>query len=312
MKKHIFALTPNPALDLSGTVDEIRPNEKSYVHDVSVHPGGNAINVARILSRLGVSSVVSGFLGGGVGQEVEDLLIQEGLSTQFIPILGQTRISVTVSKGKDHQQTRLTFPGPVIRRAERDRLRNQFRRQKNLRFLVVGGSLPPGFTAQEVDQLIKMARAKNVLSIVDCPGPILRHVVRANPFMIKPNLIEFQQLVGKNVRTIPSVIKAAQPLLKHVSMLCISSVENGTLLLDRENGYYGRIPQVKIKSTVGAGDSMVGAMISQLVKGNFSLEDLLRWGLAASAATLSRSGTELGKGSEIRRLYTRKKVRKIF
>lgn len=83
----------------------------------------------------------------------------------------------------------------------------------------------------------------------------------------------------------------------------------GTLLVTREGSYFGRIPKTKIKSTVGAGDSMVGATMFQIFKGNFSGADLLRWGLAGSTATLSQPGTTLGSKAEIHRFYKLVKVR---
>lgn len=51
-------------------------------------------------------------------------------------------------------------------------------------------------------------------------------------------------------------------------------------------------PPMKSQSTVGAGDSMVGAMTLRLAE-NASLEDMVRFGVAAgSAATINR-GTRL-------------------
>src|SRR5690242_15734995 len=70
----IYTITPNPALDLGGVVDRLVPNEKSYVQDETRFPGGNAINAARIIKKLGQPVIASGFLGGGTGDEIEKLL----------------------------------------------------------------------------------------------------------------------------------------------------------------------------------------------------------------------------------------------
>ncbi len=56
----IISLTPNPALDVSGLVTRLTPNEKSYVtHEIRL-PGGNGINAARIAQRLGSKVTVTG------------------------------------------------------------------------------------------------------------------------------------------------------------------------------------------------------------------------------------------------------------
>lgn len=304
----VCTVTPNPALDLSGIVENLIPNEKSYVHDESRWPGGNAINVARILARLKIPVLATGFLGGGNGQEVKILLDEEGVQNQFIKIQNQTRINVTISNNSDHKQTRLSFAGPQIHRTEKDQLFHFLRMKTKISLLVIGGSLPKGFSQTDLIQILRIANKRKIRTIVDCPGLVLHKVLNQNPFLIKPNLEEFQELVGKKVKSIGSVQDQAKKLLDKVLLICVSSVEGGALLITRQGSVFGRIPEIEIKSTVGAGDSMVGAMVAQLYKKNESPPELLRWGLAASAATLSKSGTTLGSRTQIQDFYKKTKV----
>lgn len=311
MKKYILSITPNPALDLSGVVDNIVPNEKCYVHDEIKSPGGNGINAARILTRLGIPVSATGFAGGSTGQEIKSLLDNEGVKTKFLPVKGHTRICVTVSNRKDHQQTRLTFPGPKISRTEAHQLFDFVNNDKNISLLIFGGSLPEGFSTSELLRLMKLAQKRKMATVVDCPGRFLPALIKGKPLLIKPNLIEFQELVGKKVKTISAVQKQARSLLSQVPYICISSVEGGALLVTKEGAWFGRIPKVKIKSTVGAGDSMVGAMVAQIVQNKILPENMLRWGLAAAAATLAQKGTTLGSAKEIHRLYRQTTVKKV-
>ncbi len=46
-------VTPNPALDLSTSVDKLVDAHKLRCDVPQVHPGGGGINVARVLHRLG-------------------------------------------------------------------------------------------------------------------------------------------------------------------------------------------------------------------------------------------------------------------
>jgi len=75
----IITLTPNPALDLGGVVNGIVPNEKNYVLGETRFPGGNAVNVARWLTRLDLPTNATGFLGGGIGSEIKAMLDNDGL-----------------------------------------------------------------------------------------------------------------------------------------------------------------------------------------------------------------------------------------
>ena len=311
MKKFVFAFTPSPALDLSGTVDRIKPNEKSYVYDEIRSPGGNAINAARILTRLKIPVIASGFLGGSTGEEIKHLLKKEGVKSSFIKIGGHSRICVTVSNKSDHKQTRLTFPGPHILKNEKQALVRFLQDQQSISFLIIGGSLPPGFGPDDATRIMKVAERKGIKCIVDSPGPVLRKLIRSGPFFIKPNLDEFQELTGTQVKSIAAVRKAALPFLRRTPYICISSVEGGALLVTSEGCFWGRIPKVAIKSSVGAGDSMVGAMTAQFFKENPAADDVLRWGLAGAAATLEKPGTAFGTAERIFYLYTKTKVQKI-
>ncbi len=304
----ILSITPNPSLDLSGTVDGFKQNEKSYVTAELRSPGGNAINAARILNRLGVRVLTTGFLGGPIGQEVEKLLDLEGVKNKFIQIRGSTRINVTISNHRDHQQTRLSFQGPEIEKRENQKLLKLFEVSENIKLLTVGGSLPNGFTFKHVKKLISLAKERSIPTVIDCPGQILKQIISAQPLLIKPNLDEFHRLTGTHVKTIPAVEKEARKLLDLVPFICVSSVDHGTLLVTRLGSYFGRIPKFKIRSTVGAGDSMVGAMMSQIFKGDFSDTELLRWGLAGSAATLAQPGTTLGSKAQIQHFLRKVKV----
>src|SRR3954468_2262947 len=118
-RQHVLTFTPNPTLDLGGVVDNLIPNEKCYVYAQTKSPGGNAINAARILTRLGIPTVATGFLGGSIGEEIKALLADEGVKGKWIKIKGATRLSVIVSNKSDHMQTRLSFPGPRISAGEK-------------------------------------------------------------------------------------------------------------------------------------------------------------------------------------------------
>ncbi|MDG0818168.1 1-phosphofructokinase family hexose kinase [Bdellovibrio svalbardensis] len=303
MKKTVCTITPNPALDLSGTVRNIKPNEKCYVFDEQRAPGGNSINSARILNRLNIPVIASGFLGGSTGDEIHSLLDREKLRNHFIHISDSTRINVTVSNQHDHKQTRLSFPGPTIRRDEKQQLFELVSKNVNISLLVMGGSLPKGFTPKDLLHIMRLAQSRGIEVIIDSPGEILAQVVSGKPLLIKPNLEEFQTLTKSRVTTISSVIKKAKEKLPMVSLVCVSSVEGGAVLITPESSFFGKIPRIKIRSTVGAGDSMVGAMVAQLYQGNTSAEELLKWGLAAAAATLSHPGTSLGRASEMQHFY---------
>ncbi|MFZ9596132.1 MAG: 1-phosphofructokinase family hexose kinase [Bdellovibrionia bacterium] len=324
----IYSFTPNPCLDLSGSVSSLIPNEKAYVHHESRHPGGNAINAARIAHRWGAPVLVSGFLGGGSGREVKQLLKTEGVKTQFIPIQGFTRINVTVSNERNRQQTRLSFPGPKILPQEKTQLRRFLEKTKPNSLLILGGSLPPQFTGQDLKAMIQWAyERKNTPTLVDVPGTTLKHALTAGCLLMKPNLTEFQQFLRTSAQSVSEVFKRAQPLTRKIPLICISSVEGGALLVTAQGSFFGKPPKISVKTTLGAGDSMVGTLAALLwtesQKNRCSIDELIRTpprdfmpfllqqALAAACGTLTLPGLELTHLKQIRRYSPQIQVRTL-
>jgi 6-phosphofructokinase 2 len=98
------------------------------------------------------------------------------------------------------------------------------------------------------------------------------------------------------------------------AIVCVSLADRGAIFAAGDHVWFARAPRVKSRGTVGAGDSMVGAMTTRLVHWGLTqpdrigggteekLMDVFQWGLAAGAATASTEGTQLGTASVIRRL----------
>jgi 6-phosphofructokinase 2 len=314
----IYAITPNPALDISGVVEQLVPNEKNYVQSETRAAGGNAVNVARLLTRFGVPTIATGFLGGGVGEEIKAILEAEGVKHHFVTIDADTRINITVSNAKTHQQTRLSFAGPKIKRREVHLLEKELIAPR-ASMLVLGGSFPPGFNVTHAMRIVQRAQKKGISVVVDCPGPTLRKLNLNGLLLIKPNLVELQELVGKKLTSLPSIARAAQHLAKKVSFVCVSSVQGGALIASHNSIWFGSPPPIKVRSTVGAGDSMVAAMVAELWRNkqvpacsdDQLVPKLLRHGLAAAAATLSAPGTELGSSKEKHKYLSGVTIQKI-
>ena len=57
-------------------------------------------------------------------------------------------------------------------------------------------------------------------------------------------------------------------------------------------------PKIEVKSTIGAGDSMVAGLIYAIVH-NKSPKDMLRWGVACGVAATLSEGSDLAKKHNI-------------
>lgn len=85
-------------------------------------------------------------------------------------------------------------------------------------------------------------------------------------------------------------------------VVVLSLGADGAPLVSREVAErFGAIEAPK-RSAVGAGDSMVGAIVLGLARG-FGLSDCVRFGMAAGAAALMTPGSELCRRADVERLH---------
>lgn len=307
---YILSITPNPTLDLSGNIETMISNEKIYVKDELRLPGGNAINAARIIKRLGAPVQVTGLLGGSTGVEILHLLKKEGIKSSFVKIKGNSRTCISIKSLSKNDQYRFDFPGPKINFDEKEKLLKKISSNK-IALILIGGSLPLNFNEKDIKKILSKASHNKTRCIVDCPASIMKSLLNSPLYMIKPNLSEFQAMMNFESNDLQIILEQAKKI-KHIPYICISSVNGGALLIHEKGPYFGKSPKVTINTTIGAGDSMVGAMASEIFNGNNDPQDILRWGLAAATATLKQKGTSLGNRPDILNLYKKTKVIKLI
>jgi tagatose 6-phosphate kinase len=80
---------------------------------VEQRAGGKGVNVARVLTALGVDVAVTGFAGGATGALVRADLASAGLRDDLVSINAETRRTVAVVEGEG-RVTMLLEPGPEV------------------------------------------------------------------------------------------------------------------------------------------------------------------------------------------------------
>ena len=85
----------------------------------------------------------------------------------------------------------------------------------------------------------------------------------------------------------------------------------GALLVTAETTERFSAPSVRLRSKVGAGDSMVGGLVTGLAQGR-SLDDAVRLGVAAGTAAVMTEGTELCRREDVEHLYPSVRKQQIY
>lgn len=295
MTNAILTLTINPALDLSTSVGEMRPFSKLRCTGEKRDAGGGGINVARVAKRFGAAPVAVYPAGGPIGAFLRQLVAAEGIESVAVPIAGDTREDVTVTEAKSGQQYRFVLAGPRLAPDEWQRCLDEFgARLAPNSFAVASGSLPPGVPDDFYARLARIAKAADAKFVLDSSGAPLKAALDAGVHLIKPNLRELRGLLGAPLPDQASWITVAQNLIAsgRATVIALSLAEQGALLVTGNRVWRAYAPQVTPVSSVGAGDSFLGAMVWGLARGD-ALCDAFRRAVAAGTAALLAKGTEL-------------------
>jgi len=295
----------NPVVEKETSVAGIRPNTKLRCVTPIYDAGGGGINVSRALKKLGAKSLCIYLAGGSTGDHLRQLVSNEGIAQKVISIKGRTRDYLSVTDTITNLQYRFGVPRPHVKKKEWEQVLKLL--QEHLHkgdFLVASGKLPSGVPPDFYVMVSKITDEKDARLVLDISGKALLPSMKANIFMMKPNLAEFSNLSG--VESI-SAIQLESLAMKFLSentceVLVISLGAKGALLATKKGVEYVSSPVVHQKSTIGTGDSMVAGMVLSLIHGK-SLSEMVHYGVACGAAATIRPGTQLCNKKDVDDLY---------
>jgi len=303
--KTIVTMTLNPAIDKSSSVDHVVPERKLYCKPPLFEPGGGGVNVSRAIKKLGGKSLLLYPAGGLTGKRLQQLLDEEGLDHRPLPIVGMIRESLVILEESTGQQYRFGMPGPKLKKIEWESFLQKLAViAPPPDYVVASGSLPPGVPPDFYAQVARVGKKKGTKTIVDVSGKALKEALEEGVFLIKPNVREFRELVGEEIKEESQIKAEAQKMVKsgRCEVLVISLGAAGALAVSEDFAEHILPPTVPIVSKVGAGDSMVAGIALSLARGNPLRESVL-FGVAAGTAAVMTPGTELCRREDAERLY---------
>ena len=286
----IYTVTVNPSVDYVVQLGEFHLGMVNRALNEAVFSGGKGINVAMILQNLGVSNRALGFLAGFTGDFIEKDLRRRGCRTDFVRLeKGFSRINV---KLKGQEGSEINGSGPAVDQAAVQALFEKINTLQKGDILIISGSVPLSLPQDFYERILDLLKGREIDTVVDATGEALLKTLRYEPFLIKPNLQELEELAERRLFTREEIIAQGKRLQE-------MGAKNVLISLAAE-GAIGEAPRGKLVNAVGAGDSMVGGFVAGWVKtGNYC--EALQWGVAAGSA--SAFCETLATGEEIRRLY---------
>jgi 1-phosphofructokinase len=302
MRVPILTVTLNPAVDEAVSVDEFVHGSVNRCRLDALDAGGKGINASRVMHRLGRETIALGFVGGVTGAMVRQRLDEEGVAHAFDGVEELTRLNVMLYERRTALRTRLYLPGASVAPQRLMQLRKRLALTPAGGVVVFGGSIPPGLASTTYHDLVAWLKGRGVLTVVDTSGAALAEVLAAHPTLIKPNAEEAAEVVGFPIVSDTDALRAARELQRRgAENVVVSQGAAGAIGISGTDSFKAIPPSVTAKSTVGSGDSMV-AGLAIAVADKMGLEEGLRLGTAAGAATAMIEGTHLCRLQDYERL----------
>lgn len=307
----ITTICLNPCFDKTVNVDSLLPGQVNRIRDARVDMGGKGINVAVVAKRLGLDVQCVGVMGENGSSELTGMMDKEELKHLFLTVDGHVRTNLKVFSLDGQGVTEFNEPGTPMDSENMKKFTDlAVKATENSNIVVLTGSLPPGCPEGTYRDLMLALEGKKC--ILDTEGKELELASKgAKPFLIKPNLREMEATLGIELRTMRAIRDAALLFIRlGVRHSVVSMGAMGAMYISAEKTLFAPALRVSTKSTVGAGDAMIGGILLgyEIEK---DMAKAFRYGIAAGAASVMTEGTQLIVKSDFDYLLEQVKVQEV-
>ncbi|MDR2808124.1 MAG: 1-phosphofructokinase family hexose kinase [Spirochaetaceae bacterium] len=314
----IITVTLNPALDKSARVNMVRPNALNRLHDITQDAGGKGINVSAMIRSLGGESIALGFSGGSTGEELQSLVAKKGLQYDFVHIAGVTRTNLKIMSD-DRLLTEFNEPGPTILSCEWHELEQKLLGHGTRgNTIVLSGSLPLGLGKDTYKKISVILRKAGAAVFLDTDGEALKQAIDSGPEgipdYIKPNRYELLRYFGvasDGIVAETKLVELCHTLIgRGIKLVALSLGRVGAIFVSKKGVWRSAGISVPVRSTVGAGDSMTGALVYGFEQG-LGEEQCFALATAASAGASATEGNNPPLRTLVDSLLTQTRIEKI-
>lgn len=308
----IYTVTLNPAIDKTVVIENLLTGSVNRILSAREDAGGKGINVSKCLKKLGEESVAAMILAGHAGKRLDAMLKNMKIHMLRIHTEGENRTNLKIIDPVKGENTDINEPGPRIDMQLLEQMKKKLGHSVGKGDIVVlSGSLPKGTPPELYADWITFFRQLGACVYLDADGEPMRKGMAAVPYMIKPNNDELAAMLGKETLTREEMIAEGIRLHKTgIAEVVISLGGDGALFVSRDGVFRAAGLPVPVKSTVGAGDSMVAAMAFSQAR-NLSREEKIRLSVAMGAASVMQDGSKPPESALVWELAKKVQVEKL-
>jgi 1-phosphofructokinase len=291
----IITVCLNPAVDRILEVPGFTVGSHQRGRQLSRHPAGKAVNVSRALAALGIASTATGFVGSRELGFFEDFLSSSKTNAQFLAVDGITRENVTVIDPIARRETHIRDIGFAVLKRDLQRLKKKLKLMLHPgTLLIFSGSMPPGIEDSDFIDLIETCVSGQARVAIDSSGSAIRAAASLPLWLVKPNVAELAEMVGRTASTERQIAAIGRDLGRRVRVLLVSCGEHGGYAFIDGSTLVGRVDvdRSRVVNTVGCGDCLLAGFVAAQSRGEDARESY-RYALAvASAAAVSAEAAQ--------------------
>jgi 1-phosphofructokinase/tagatose 6-phosphate kinase len=302
----IVTVTLNAAIDRTLSVPNFQRGHRHRASQALTLAGGKGINIARALKRLDIPVVATGLAGGRTGTRIVEELTAEAILNDFVRIADESRTSTAVIDPTSGSFTEINEWGPAVEPEELEMLLDKLHYlARGADAVVFAGSLPRAVEQGFYGEAIRDLNRAQVETILDCEGQPLRRGTEAEPFLVSPNQIEAEALVGQEFEDDDDFLMALDAIAEMGARNVMITHESGCFARFREDRRVRRlralVPHVEALAPVGSGDVLLAGFVAARFAGDSS-DDALRNAVAAGAVSTLEVGAGRFEPREVARL----------
>lgn len=282
----VYTLTFCPSLSYSATLDELNVGADNSLSNGALDVSGGGAVISRIIREMDVQTTALGFAAGFSGGEIETILRDHKINTDFVYLSkGLSPLKIVLEHGEKLKNlTRFAAPPLKI---SYDELMSLFSRLEKLEdgdMLVISGEVPPSVPSDVYSHIPDCFSGKNVKLVLDIPAEMLPKCLPFRPFLVVTDRGRLEKIFGEPLRNEEEVIS----YIKHLQEMGAQNVlvypdESGTVIFLDSNK---KILKNQTAERINLNENALHALVAGFVAGcaDKDVDDEYSLMLAASAA----------------------------